>query len=40
MVVLSKPVITVCTISMADLALEKFLQVSFQFSLNSWNDAG
>lgn len=32
MVVPSKPVITICTISMPDLALTQFLQVSFQFS--------
>lgn len=43
MVVLSKPVIIICTISVADLALGKFLQVSFPFSfaaLNSLNHAG
>lgn len=32
MVVPSKPVITICTISVPDLALTQFLQVSFQFS--------
>lgn len=43
MVVLSKPVIIICTICMADLALGQFLQVSFPFSfaaLNSLNHVG
>lgn len=37
MVVVSKPVIKICTIYMADLTLGKFLHVSFQFSFAALN---